>query len=412
MLCYLPHSHNSVHISGPLWIYLEIKMQRSPITIANLLVLLLAVMVVLLPQQVYASCGCQYAHACFPPDGNLLKQAADQFMAGTWGGTIGGFDYGLNISQWCTGNVLTMANLFKMVSSSIAPFNADIGEWNTASVTLMNGMFISQILFNQDIGGWDVSSVTDMRLMFQDATSFNGDIRGWDVSSVQDFSQTLYGATSFNQDIGGWNVSSVETMYSMFADAISFNQDIGGWNVSSTTRMDYMFYNATSFNQDISGWYMYIDNETRLDKMFYGASAFNQNLCAWKENFPYSSTSDIFSGSDCTFTTDPQLATKGPFCSDDCAPSQQPSTEPSYEPSFYPSLKPSYDTSSKPSSSLTPSSTQSSSKSAKSKALKANAIITNLQVQEMKSGGSSLSLVSRFPLIVVGIGITIMVVLA
>lgn len=361
-------------------------MQRSPITIANLLVLLLAVMVVLLPQQVYASCGCQYAHACFPPDGNLLKQAAGIFIAGNWNGTIGGDDYGLNISQWCTGNVLTMANLFKRVSSSIAPFNADIGEWNTASVTLMNGMFLSQILFNQDIGGWDVSSVTDMRLMFQDATSFNGDIRGWDVSSVQDFSQT-FGATSFNQDIGGWNVSSVETMYSMFADAISFNQDIGGWNVSSTTRMDYMFYNATSFNQ---------------------------NLCAWKENFPYSSTSDIFSGSDCTFTTDPQLATKGPFCSDDCAPSQQPSTEPSYEPSFYPSLKPSYDPSSKPSSSLTPSSTQSSSKSAKSKALKANAIITNLQVQEMKSGGSSLSLVSRFPLIliVVGIGITIMVVLA
>eukprot|EP00984_Skeletonema_dohrnii_P033082 scaffold28556_cov138-Skeletonema_dohrnii-CCMP3373.AAC.1 len=193
-------------------------------------------------------------------------------------------------------------------------------------------------------------------------------------------------------------------MYSMFADAISFNRDIGGWNVSSTTRMDYMFYNAASFNQDISGWYMYIDNETRLDEMFFNASAFNQNLCAWKENFPYNDTSNIFVDSGCTFTTDPQSATKGPFCSDDCAPSQQPSIEPSYKPS----LKPSYDPSSKPS--LTPSSTQSSSKSAKSKAPKTNAIFTNLQVQEMKSGGFSLSLVSRFPLIVAGI--TIMVVLA
>mmetsp|Transcript_7266 Transcript_7266/g.11106 ORF Transcript_7266/g.11106 Transcript_7266/m.11106 type:complete len:179 (-) Transcript_7266:172-708(-) len=160
-------------------------MQRSPITFANLFMLLLAVMVVLLPQQVFASCGCQYAHACFPANGALLMQAAEDFMLNTWNGTIGGVDYGLNISQWCTGNVTTMAYLFHRTTT----FNADIGEWNTTSVTLMNGMFLNQILFNQDIGSWDVSSVTDMRFMFQDAASFNGDIRGWDVSSVEDFYQ-------------------------------------------------------------------------------------------------------------------------------------------------------------------------------------------------------------------------------
>ena len=35
-------------------------------------------------------------------------------------------------------------------------FNQDIGDWNTASVTNMSGMFYSmRYAFNQDIGGWN-----------------------------------------------------------------------------------------------------------------------------------------------------------------------------------------------------------------------------------------------------------------
>eukprot|EP00984_Skeletonema_dohrnii_P030782 scaffold22544_cov78-Skeletonema_dohrnii-CCMP3373.AAC.2 len=103
-----------------------------------------------------------------------------------------------------------------------------------------------------------------------------------------------------------------------------------------------------------------------MSSMLSGAISFNQNLCAWKDKFPYNNAMNIFLGSGCAFTQDPQLDDKGPFCSDECAvPVPVPSS----------------------------CSASSSSKSAKvSKASKAKAITSNLQAQEMKSSGSSVSL--------------------
>ena len=40
-------------------------------------------------------------------------------------------------------------------------FNQDLSQWNTANVTVMDGLF-KNTLFNHDISGWNVSSVTDM----------------------------------------------------------------------------------------------------------------------------------------------------------------------------------------------------------------------------------------------------------
>ncbi|KAK1742777.1 hypothetical protein QTG54_006374 [Skeletonema marinoi] len=91
--------------------------------------------------------------------------------------------------------------------------------------------------------------------------------------------------------------------------------------------MEGLFSGASAFNEDISAWDT--SSDTNMDAMFSGASAFNQNLCAWKDKFPYSNAMNIFLGSGCTFTQDPQLADKGPFCSDDCGSSSQPSTVPS-----------------------------------------------------------------------------------
>ena len=53
---------------------------------------------------------------------------------------------------------------------SNAPFNQDISNWNTSSVTDMQDLFGNNSSFNQDIGSWDTSNVTNMRAVFIDAT--------------------------------------------------------------------------------------------------------------------------------------------------------------------------------------------------------------------------------------------------
>ena len=135
-------------------------------------------------------------------------------------------------------------------------------------------------------------------------------------------------------------------------------------------------YGAEQFNRDISTWD--ISFVADIDFMFFGASSFNQNLCSWKSDFPYgSSSTNIFAGTDCTFTGNPVQANLGPFCANDCKPSFAPSNslqpsltpsksvepsasaQPSSEPTFVPSSKPSFvpSISRQPSSmpSLTPS---------------------------------------------------------
>ena len=60
-------------------------------------------------------------------------------------------------------------------------FNQDIGNWNTANVTFMSGMFPDASAFNQDIGNWNTVNVTDMGSMFYNASAFNQDIGQWNT---------------------------------------------------------------------------------------------------------------------------------------------------------------------------------------------------------------------------------------
>ena len=243
--------------------------------------------------------------------------------AGTYTVTISGtitgwsFDYGgdrnkiVDISQWGDFNPGSNGGAFRgceylVVSATDAPdltgvttlketFNdarslnsPDFSNWNTASVTNMEGMFRGATLFNGNVTTWDTSNVTGMREMFQDAETFNQDIGNWDTSSVMGMDGMFRFADAFNADISSWDTSNVTTMYEMFMQARAFNQDInfdpvaGSWNTSSVVGngMERMFDGAWAFDGDISDWDT--SGVTSMKEMFRWAESFNQDISDWQ----------------------------------------------------------------------------------------------------------------------------------
>ena len=124
-----------------------------------------------------------------------------------------------------------------------------IGCWDTSLVTTFRCLFCVRQSWmyddfdccahedneaskhSADIGGWDTSSVTDMWSMFYNAYEFDTDIGGWDTSNVIDMADMLHNAHAFNQDLSGWDVSSVHAFTSMFQDCVLFDQTLGWCDV-------------------------------------------------------------------------------------------------------------------------------------------------------------------------------------
>jgi surface protein len=88
------------------------------------------------------------------------------------------------IGSWDTSSVTNMSSMFYGAQA----FNQDIGYWATNQVTTMEAMFQSAIVFNQDIGSWQTANVTNMGYMFFYADAFNNGgsstISNWDTVSV------------------------------------------------------------------------------------------------------------------------------------------------------------------------------------------------------------------------------------
>ncbi len=200
-----------------------------------------------------------------------------------------------NIGDWNTANVTTMEGMFY----SVDVFNQPIGNWNTTNVTNMSDMFNHADAFNQPIGNWNTANVVTMNNMFDFAIAFNQPISNWNTANVTTMNNMFYAADAFNQPIGNWNTANVTNMSGMFSSADAFNQPIGNWNTANVTTMEGMFYYAVAFNQPIDNWNT--ANVTSMVAMFEGALTFNQPIGDWTLN----STVSLFnmlnmSGMDCT----------------------------------------------------------------------------------------------------------------
>ena len=179
------------------------------------------------------------------------------------------------LTNWNTDAVTNMARMFTYA----VVFNQPLAHFNTGSVVYMYEMFRDANVFNQPIGNWNTSSVIDMNRMFEGAAVFNQPIGDWNTGSVRDMSDMFTFATSFNQPIGNWNTASVTDMSSMFQRADVFNQPIGDWNTASVTNMRAMFSAAYAFDQPIGNWNT--GSVTNMNNMLSGAISFNQPIGDW-----------------------------------------------------------------------------------------------------------------------------------
>ena len=214
-----------------------------------------------------------------------------------------------------------MTTMYRMFYSASA-FNQDIGSWNTAKVTDMNGMFREASAFNQDIGSWNTAQVTDMRYMFQYASAFNHDISSW-TGSAATTAQTnmfLYASafqakfkctnavtgpanscvgpspipdTSWHTFVGECLMWEESPVIAETGECIDWARSKDVWygtmpnwdtslveDMSGYTGSAYQgFGGKSTFDGDISKWNT--AQVTTMSWMFFDASAFNQDIGSW-----------------------------------------------------------------------------------------------------------------------------------
>lgn len=165
----------------------------------------------------------------------------------------------------------SMRQIFNLASS----LNADLNNWNTATITDMSMAFRRATDFNGNISGWQTGNVTDMTDMFIEAENFNGNIGGWDVGEVTNMAGMFRDAKAFNGDISGWNTAKVTTLNNMFRDASSFDHSLGGWNIAAVSNMNNMLNNSglstENYDATLMGWATFVDENNGPENIVIGA---------------------------------------------------------------------------------------------------------------------------------------------
>lgn len=157
--------------------------------------------------------------------------------------------------------------------------DANVSEWNTENVQVMDETFAYASKFNQNLNGWNTDRVRSMQRMFFRAERFNGDVSSWNTERVEYMNEMFQEAYVFDQNIGGWLTGQVVDMSGMFEDACAFDQPIGEWDTRNVVNMERMFANAESFDHPIQDWN--VRGVRRMESMFDGACAYQRDLSSW-----------------------------------------------------------------------------------------------------------------------------------
>jgi surface protein len=157
-----------------------------------------------------------------------------------------------DIGNWVTSNVTNMSGMFGVASSFVQDisYKPTTGAWDTSNVTDMSLMFSNYCFcvqhFNSNISNWRTGNVTNMNDMFFGASLFNQDLSGWDIHSLTSAVNALgysgISAQNMSKIFYSWNDSPHRPNVTLGAAEISYFSSVSsslsalradGWIITS-----------------------------------------------------------------------------------------------------------------------------------------------------------------------------------
>jgi hypothetical protein len=152
-----------------------------------------------------------------------------------------------NISEWNTTSVTNMDGLFDGFDFRYDFPLVDLSLWDTRNIISMAESFRRSSGNPKGVAAWDVGSVENFRGMFQES-EIDADLSGWNTKSAEDFSFMFAHTENFTADLSNWSTGNVKNFARMFASALGFNANLTAWDMSSADSIIHMFRGASSFD--------------------------------------------------------------------------------------------------------------------------------------------------------------------
>ena len=176
----------------------------------------------------------------------------------------------LDVSNWNTSNVTSMAEMFYRVAPS--PKYEKDTDSSDSDYQIHYPSIDSPLML--DLSKWDTSKVKDMSRMF---SFFNGtklDLSKWNTSSLENTREMFFCSKIYNLgDLSKWNTSKLKNMGGMFQESNIVELNINDWDVSNVENMDGLFYLTKNITKlDLGKW------NTSNVKYMTGIFSFDRNL--------------------------------------------------------------------------------------------------------------------------------------